>query len=193
MITLKQPSLVLNSYGILDPGNYGYSMWRTWNMPKSATSKDVANWIAIACDQSPELQLHHVIIHAHGGDGYIVVGEDAAGNDNSITMWNVADFQPLASKDIGCIWLHACNPAGTKWGTRFCSKLAASSGTTVVASADVQYSVGAILGTLFMPAGKLDDYEGRLYQFNADGSSFWPITPNGGTFSGPPTVNGSKG
>jgi hypothetical protein len=40
---------------------------------------------------------------------------------------------------------------------------------------------------------KLDDYEGRVYQFNADGSSFWPIIPNGGTFSGPPTVNGSKG
>jgi hypothetical protein len=39
----------------------------------------------------------------------------------------------------------------------------------------------------------VDDYEGRVYQFNADGSSFWPITPNGGTFSGPPTVNGSKG
>jgi hypothetical protein len=76
---------------------------------------------------------------------------------------------------------------------RFCSKLAASSSTTVVASADVQYSLDAISGTLFVPAGQVDDYEGRVYQFNADGSSFWPITPNGGTFSGPPTVNGSKG
>src|SRR5258708_3000984 len=57
------------------------------------------------------------------------------------------------------------------WGMRFCSKLAASSGTTVVASADVQYSADAISGTLFMPAGKVDDYEGRVYQFNADGSS----------------------
>lgn len=105
----------------------------------------------------------------------------------------MVDFQALASRDIGCIWLHACNPAETKWGARFCSQLAANSGTTVVAPADVQWSSSSILGTLFMPAGNIDDYEGRVYQFNADGSSYWPIKPNGGNFAGPPTINGSDG
>jgi hypothetical protein len=33
-------------------------------MREGAISKDVVNWIAIACDQSPELQLHHVILLA---------------------------------------------------------------------------------------------------------------------------------
>jgi hypothetical protein len=108
-------------------------------------------------------------------------------------MWNVADFQPLASRDIGCIWIHACNPAETEWGKRFCSKLASNSGTTVVASADVEWSWHSFWGTLLMPAGNIDDFEGRVYQFNADGSSFWPIKPNGGTFSGPPTINSSGG
>lgn len=193
MITLAQPSLVLNSYGVQDAGHYGFSMWRTWNMPRNATSKDVVNWISIACDQSPEGELHHVVLHTHGGDGYLVVGEDAAGNNNNINMWNVTDFQALASRDIGCIWLHACNPAASKWGARFCSQLAANSGTTVVASADIEYCWPAFWGTLFMPAGKIDDYEGRVYQFNADGSGHWPINPNGGTFAGPPTVNGTQG
>jgi hypothetical protein len=193
MISLRQPSLVLNSYGVQDLSHYKFSMWRTWNMPKSATSKDVVNWIAIACDQSPELQLHHVVLHAHGGDGDITVGRDSAGNPNRINMWNVADFQPLASRDIGCIWIHACNPAETEWGKRFCSKLASNSGTTVVASADVEWSWHSFWGTLLMPAGNIDDFEGRVYQFNADGSSFWPIKPNGGTFSGPPTINSSGG
>jgi len=154
--------------------------------------KDVVNWIAIACDQSPELQLHHVILHAHGGDGYISVGRDSAGNSNDLTQWNVADFQALASRDIGCIWLHACSPAKTKWGARFCSQLAINSGTTVVASSDTQWNTDAIWGTLFMPAGNIDDFEGSVYQFNEDGSS-WLINPNGGTFAGPPTINGTQG
>lgn len=95
-------------------------MWRTWNMPKGANSKDVANWIAMACDHSPELQLHHVIIHAHAEDGLIVVGRDPDGSANSINQWSVADFRALKSKDIGCIWLHACGPAATNFGARFC-------------------------------------------------------------------------
>lgn len=193
MITLAQPSLVLNTFGIRDFLHYGYSMWRTWNLPRNATSKDVVNWISIARDQSPEDQLHHVVLHAHGGDGYIIIGQDPADKENDITMWNVADFQALASRDIGCIWLHACNPAGSKWGARFCLQLAANSGTTVVASADEQLSWNVVRGALFMPAGNIDDYEGRVYQFSADGSNYWPINPNGGTFAGPPTVYSTQG
>ena len=45
MITLAQPSLALNSFGV--KSHYAFSMWRTWNMPQSATSKDVVYWIGI--------------------------------------------------------------------------------------------------------------------------------------------------
>ena len=112
MIALAQPSLVLNTYGVRTHYQFS-SFWRSWSMPQSATPKDVVNWIAMACDQSPELALHHVVIHAHGDDGFIEVGQDADGSANGISQWNVAVFQPLASKDIGCIWFHACGPAAT--------------------------------------------------------------------------------
>jgi Domain of unknown function (DUF4347) len=191
MITLAQPSLVLNSFGV--KSHYAFSMWRTWNMPQGATSKDVVYWIATACDQAPELALHHVVLHAHADDGIIYVGQDPAGNDNSINPWNVADFQALASKDIGCIWLHACSPAATSYGARFCLQLAANSGTTVVAAADVQTDWNAAWATVFMPAGNIDDFEGRVYQFSADGSNYWLINPNGGTFDGPPTIYSTQG
>ena len=71
MITLAQPALVLNSFGV--KSHYAFSMWRTWNMPQTATSKDVVYWIGIACDQTPELHLHHVVLHAHAADGLIYV------------------------------------------------------------------------------------------------------------------------
>jgi hypothetical protein len=191
MIALKQPSLILNSFEVRS--HYSFSMWRTWNMPKGANSKDVVNWIAMACDHSPELQLHHVIIHAHAEDGLIVVGRDPDGSANSINQWNVADFRALKSKDIGCIWLHACSPAATNFGARFCLQLAANSGTTVVAAADEQREPKLIWSTLFIPAGSIDDYEGAVYQFSEDGLNYWLINPNGGTFGGPPTVYSTQG
>jgi hypothetical protein len=95
VITLAQPSLVLNSFGVAS--HYAFSMWRTWNMPQGATSKDVVYWIATACDQAPELALHHVVLHAHADDGIIYVGQAPDGSANSINPWNVADFQALAS------------------------------------------------------------------------------------------------
>jgi hypothetical protein len=191
MITLAQPALALNSFGV--KSHYALAMWRTWNMPQSTTSKDVVYWIGIACDQTPELHLHHVVLHAHAADGLIYVGEDSNGNDNTISPSNVADFQALRSKDIGCIWLHACSPAATAYGARFCLQLAANSGTTVVAATDTQTDWPSILGTLFMPTGNIDDFEGNVYQFSADGSNYWLINPNGGTFAGPPTISGTQG
>jgi hypothetical protein len=191
MITLAQPALVLNSFGV--KSHYAFSMWRTWNMPQTATSKDVVYWIGISCDQTPELRLHHVVLHAHAADGIIYIGQDSDGNDNTIDPSNVADFQALRTKDIGCIWLHACSPAATSYGARFCLQLAANSGTTVVAATDTQTDWPSFWATVFMPAGNIDDFEGRVYQFNADGSNYWLINPNGGTFAGPPTIYGTQG
>src|SRR3974377_1339661 len=96
MITLAQPSLVLNSFGV--KSHYALSMWRTWNMPQSATSKDVVYWIGLSCDQTPEARLHHVVLHAHAADGTIYVGQDPAGNDTTIDPSNVADFQTMWAK-----------------------------------------------------------------------------------------------
>ena len=63
----------------------------------------------------------------------------------------------------------------------------------MVAATDTQTDWPSFLATLFMPAGNIDDFEGRVYQFNADGSSYWQINPNGGTFAGPPTIYGPQG
>jgi hypothetical protein len=63
----------------------------------------------------------------------------------------------------------------------------------VVAAADTQTDWNSTWVTLFMPAGNIDDFEGRIYQFSADGSNYWLINPNGGTFDGPPTIYGTQG
>jgi hypothetical protein len=49
------------------------------------------------------------------------------------------------------------------------------------------------LAGLFIPSGNIDDFEGKVFQFSADGQNYWPITPNGGAFDGPPTIYGSSG
>jgi hypothetical protein len=94
--------------------------------------------------------------------------------DATINILNVGHFQPLASRDIGRIWLHACSPAQTNYGARFCLQLAANCGTTVVAAADEQHDPSSL------PAGTINDFEGRVYQFSADGLNYWLINPNGG-------------
>ena len=62
----------------------------------------------------------------------------------------------------------------------------------MVAAADDQNDPST-LATLFMPAGSIDDFEGSVYQFSADGMYYWLINPNGGTFDGPPTVYSTQG
>jgi Domain of unknown function (DUF4347) len=173
MISLTQPALALSSF---DAPGYEFNMWRTWKMPKSAKSRDVIYWISYACDIAPELMLKHVVLNTHGYDGGIVTGKGGSVNES-----NVMDFSPLRAKDIGTIWLLGCEVAATGKGLRFCSQIAKIAGCDVIAGDVTQESWNAVAGTVFMPSGNIDDYEGNVYRFGPDGSQE-AIYPNGGDF-----------
>jgi hypothetical protein len=177
MIELTGNQLALNSFDV--PG-YEYSMWTTWKMPKSATARDVVYWIGYACDQSPDLYLKHVVINSHGNDGGMAIGKDNAGNTNWIYDGNVELFSKLKSKSIGTIWFVGCLLAATTKGQRFCKHLAINSGCDVVAATTEQEGWNTILGSLFMPSGNIDDFEGKVYRFSPAGGQE-RFQPNGGT------------
>jgi len=168
MITLKQPSLVLHSYNV--PG-YKYQMETTWQMPKNATAANIVSWILYARNRSSELMLNNVVINSHGDPGYIYTGANASG-DTGIGVEDIGVFKDLRGKDIGTIWIVACSVASTgKWrnGKQFCSVLAKTAGCGVVA-ADAQQHVDASFYMRFCPSRCIDDYEGGVYYWGADGS-----------------------
>lgn len=174
MIKLKQPSLALHSCDV--PG-YKYQMWTTWKMPKAATVKDVIYWILYARDQTPELILNNVVINCHGSDGKLYVGGD---KQPTINNYNVSEFSKLKGKDIGTIWLVACEVANSGVGKYFCQQMAQLAGCTVVAADAKQY-----VEVSTCPWGCVDNYEGHTY--NWDGSGQKDVVSSNG--SGIPGVD----
>lgn len=171
MIKLKQPSLALHSH---DVPSYRYQMWQTWVMPEEATGQDVVNWILYARNHSPELMLRNVVINCHGEDGRLYVGGD--GNP-TINNYNVGIFGTLRGKDIGTIWLIACEVANTFKGRYFCEHLAQLVGCSVVAADEEQY------GVTYCPWGCVDNYEGHTYEWDGSGKKR-PATQDGSGIPG---------
>ena len=169
MIKMNQPSLVLHSCDV--PG-YKYEMWTSWKMPPGATAHDVVYWINWAVDHSPELALSNVIINCHGSPGYLHVG----GSGHKIGVGSLSIFESLRTKDIGTIWLVACEVAQNKGGDSgkiFCSGLAKAVGCRVIAS-DKQQHVDFVFEWISSPYGTIDDYEPPVYEFSpAGGWTSW--------------------
>lgn len=167
MIKLKQPSLVLHSCDV--PG-YKYQMWQSWVMPKGASASDVIYWILYARDHAPEMMLRNVVINCHGLDGKLYVGGDG---QPTIDNYNVNIFSKLRGKDIGTIWLVACQVANTFKGKYFCEHLAQLTSCTVVASDASQY-----VEVSSLPWGCVDNYEGHTFSWDASGAKS-PVGQNG--------------
>jgi len=168
MIRLKQPSLVLHSHNV--PG-YKYVMETSWKMPQSATPSDIVSWILYARNHSSELMLKNVVINSHGSPGYVHTGKNSSG-DCGIGIESIGAFKELRGKDIGTIWIVACSVASNnKWrnGKHFCSELAKVSGCGVVA-ADATQHVDTSFYLRLCPSNCIDDYEGGVYYWGADGS-----------------------
>lgn len=172
MIKLKQPSLVLHSHDV--PG-YKYQMWQSWVMPKAATAKDVVYWILYARDHSPELWLRNVVINCHGHDGKLYVGGDG---QPTINNYNVGAFSELKGKDLGTIWLVACQVANTGIGKYFCEHMAQLAGCSVVAADANQY-----VETGTCPFGCVDNYEGHTFEWDSSGKKR-PAGQDGGGIPG---------
>ena len=163
MITLSQPALALHSYDV--PG-YLYQMSTTWKMPAGASGGDVASWIGSAVGQSPEQQLHNVVINCHGGPGKLYVGGLAAS-----PIANASAFGQLHNLDIGTIWLVGCLVATGSNGFAFCTQLAVAAGCDVVAANDTQFVEDRFLAGRCGVFGAIDDFEGAAYRFSPSGSN----------------------
>ncbi|QPK63825.1 hypothetical protein IVG45_02265 [Methylomonas sp. LL1] len=195
-IQLQGPSLFLNSYHFTDIfGGCGMFMDTTWNCPSTTTVKDVVNWIGIACSSAPGKRLANIVLNFHGKPGLVFVGESSPevfpgpgkgvyipakynviNNDNAGLFWALRQFQ------IGTIWFHSCEVAGTQQGKNLCRQVAIAAHCRVVAAEDSQYEWWPQLNVLFMPRGKIDDFEGQVYLWDSKGN-MGKFDPNGGNWS----------
>jgi hypothetical protein len=164
MIMMKSPSLVLNSHDVPWPK---YRMWETVNLEKGATDETVVNHIIrvnrLALEHE-QTQLLNVVINCHGAPGQLSVGGDGF---KSLDKNNLGRFGLLAKRNIGTLWLVACNAAAEPEGKHFCQMLAHVSKCLVVA-ADKSQSVGVWGGLRILQGGgggQIDEYEGNVFSF----------------------------
>lgn len=185
MIKLRQPSLVLHSCDV--PG-YKYQMWKTWKMPRGASASDVVYWINWGIDNSPELELHNVVINCHGSPGGLHVGgcddsKKKITGGKAIYAGDLGVFKGVRRGSLGTIYIVACevtkSVGESKIGPNFCSQLAINAGCFVVAADKIQ-SVDFWYQVFHHPYGSIDDYEGNVTEFGPSGGS-QPWNPNDAT------------
>ena len=168
MIRLEQPALALHSHDV--PG-YKYKMQTTVSLPQTATVYNVAAQILLAVKDASENYLENVVINCHGSPGQLHVG-----TGNTINAQNVGIMKLLkqGAQKVGTIWIVACEVAGypkgiVQLGAYFCAELARAAGCFVVASEKTQY-VNPGLYLRGCPKNCIDDYEGTVYRYDANGN-----------------------
>ncbi len=174
MLMLKSPSLAINSHDAPWPR---FRMWETvdaargMNAPEAVNQIIRVNRLALEYEQT---QLLNVVINCHGADyggALYIGGEDSPGDRINISAVNA--FALLKKRNIGTIWLVACQAAYGNMGKQLCQSLAVTSGCQVVAS-DEDQDTGVWGGARILQAGgrgQIDEFEGDVYAFRADGSS----------------------
>lgn len=175
MIRLEQPSLCLNSHDVPGPN---YKMWQTKVVPEGTSPVGVVGMIIGAdavAKSAGRHGLRNIVINCHGFPGGISPsGSGKAGfNRNNVSLFNV--LKPL---NVGPIWLVACRAALGTAGLAFCSNLARAASTLVVASEDYQ-AVTAVQTVRYYTSvsDQIDDYEGAVHLFFADGGVEREIDP----------------
>ena len=188
MIFMKQPSISLNSHEV--PGPH-YKMWKTVSLDEGASPNDIvakivnASMVSLASGGG---RLRNIVINCHGSPGSLATGGSGKAG---FSKDNLSIFAPLKPLDVGPIWLVACRAALAAEGIAFCQGLAKAAGTLVVASDDYQ-EVG-IWGSYQLyrgPSfGQIDNYEGMVHLFRADGSIKKDIDPGNALHSVLPKID----
>ncbi len=175
MLMLKSPSLAINSHDVPGPN---YRMWETVDAPPAMNAADVVheiirvNRLALEYERT---QLLNVVINCHGADGggALYVGGCSSDSEKAarINIGNVNVFSLLDRRNIGTIWLVACQAAAGNLGKQLCQQLAMVSKCQVIASDDDQ-SVG-VWGTIRIlqggGRGQIDEFEGSVFSFTPVG------------------------
>ncbi len=195
-LRLQGPSLLLNSYHFTDSfGGCGMFMDTTWNCPNYSTVKHIVGWIGTAAASAPGRRLANVVLNFHGKPGRVYVGEtvpetyygpgkggyapgvyNVIDNDNAGAFWALRDYR------IGTLWFHSCELAGNAEGKKLCRQIALAAGCRVVAAEVTQEEWWPSVNMVFMPRGCIDDFEGKVYLWDAKGNC-GAFDPNGGNWS----------
>lgn len=168
MIGMKYPSFAFNSVDVPGPN---YRMWRWMEGYRKLTAMTLVNWILLIDEEAREsegIPLQNIIINSHGEGGLVRIGgqgELSLSKDTSVA------FTRLKGKNLGTIWLVACQAASSDYGKNFCTTLAGNSGCQVIASDEYQkvgFAGTLNLGTWAMH-NHIDEYEGTVYAFTPSG------------------------
>ncbi len=173
MLMLKSPSFVINSHDVPGPN---YRMWESMEAPPGmnagAAALEIVRVNRLALEYK-RTQLLNVVINCHGAEGggaLYIGGADSATERNAKTdISTVNAFSVLKRRNIGTIWLVACQAAKGNSGKQLCQMLATVSGSAVVAS-DENQMVGAWGSIRIIQGGgrgQIDEFEGKVH-------AFWP-------------------
>jgi Domain of unknown function (DUF4347) len=168
MIGMKSPSFAFNAVDVPGPN---YRMWRWMKGYTKLTAMTLVNSILQIDEEARESQgdrLQNIIINAHGDGGFVKIGGMGVAGLNKDTS---IEFARLKGKNLGTIWLVACQAARGDYGKTFCSTLAKNSGCQVIASdefQDVGFSGTWNLATWAMH-DHIDEFEGTVYSFTPSG------------------------
>jgi hypothetical protein len=164
MIKMKDPSFAFNSVDV--PGPH-YRMWESMTGYEGMSTAQLVDKILRVNSMAWELEkkpLRNIIINAHGMDtgGAIYIGGLGIEGLNKDTA---SAFLRLKPKNLGTIWLIACQAAAGSYGKRLCQTIATNSGCQVVASDEDQET--GVWGTwrLITSLNNIDEFEGTVYSF----------------------------
>jgi hypothetical protein len=155
-------------------------MWKTIDGTEGTTVNQLVSLILAAQLEAMRNQgssLLNIIINTHGFAGGLKIG----GLTKKATyVDDLAPFALLKPHNVGPIWLVSCSAAADTTGQAFCQKLAKVAGTRVIGATDCQGQDLWQGVQLFMADHwNIDDFEGTVWMFNADGSKRIVPDPTG--------------
>jgi hypothetical protein len=150
-------------------------MYNTYEVPGNADPSHFLGWAAAVARGAPGRMLNAVVLNCHGfygtGMGGKTLGGFGLNIGKGILRADTSKFTALAGM-VGSIWITACgaarisgSPAGD--GHAFCAEIARSSKAYVIAGTTRQ------IGTVWLPQGYIDDYEGLVVRYNPLGNVDW--------------------
>jgi hypothetical protein len=169
MIRMEQPSFCFHGHDIYPKF---YDMWHNVEGQKGTTVSQLVGHIAAAnvmALQTEHVPLWNIVINVHGFAGGLWIG----GLNGSPTMKDdLRPFGVLRGMNVGPIWLVSCSAAKDTTGKEFCSVLAKTAGTMVIAS-DQSNQVTVWQGAKLLMAWRwnIDDFEGNVFGFYPTGGS----------------------
>jgi hypothetical protein len=191
MIVMQQPSLVISSH---DCDGSLYQMWRGIKARERASPSEIAAYILQANMDANRITggpLKNIIFNAHGFTGKVAIG--GFGNPG-ISADTLAAFAVLKPHNVGTVWFVACDVARTDSGRSMCQSFAKVAGTQVIASDESQevttsQGIGLAGRLVVSPppttalGGVIDDMEGTVYKFLANGRVIAGINPKRDVFT----------